>query len=131
MTNEEIIEEIKNALKPESNTSIYSFIDNAIKSKLKCLHDNMFMEISKDPTITPIVNHTIFPDDVIVAILNFKGIEISSIYEIDEVDCEYIDDGINIGYIFKVSLPKLIEKTVFSIEIDPNNESKEDDNRCE
>ena len=130
MANEEILEKIKNTIELESNKISYKFMNKSAEEKRKW-YDDMIISLSKDPTITPIVNHTKFPNDVIVAILNYKGIEISSIYEIDEVDCEYIDDGINVGYNFKVSLPKLIEKTVFSINIDLNKESKEENNKCE
>lgn len=130
MPNKETLKNLQASIEELTSENLqYHFINAYLQQNLQ-LYDKALMSLSKDPTITKIVNKTKFPDDVIILLLQSQGIDINNIYDLDLVEMDEIKGKDTIGYNIKISLPIRIEKVSIDITISDYNK-KEDDNRCE
>lgn len=130
MPNKETLKNLQASIEELTSENLqYHFINAYLQQNLQ-LYDKALMSLSKDPTITKIVNKTKFPDDVIILLLQSQGIDINNIYDLDLVEMDEIKGEDTIGYNIKISLPIRIEKVSIDITISDYNK-KEDDNRCE
>ena len=92
MINEDILKEIRDRVSEEASKHLYEFKPTSYEQKREWC-DQMLMAISEDPTISSDINHTKFPDDVIIKLLKSKGLEISDIRDIKSIDYKFYDNG--------------------------------------
>lgn len=76
-----------------------------IRDDYKDAIDNMFMNYSKDPTITESINHTGFPDDITVMLIELNtGYAVNSIMDFSSIKAVWHDDKYKTGYIFELEM---------------------------
>lgn len=119
-----ILKELKDNISKLAVDTLYNFHEMTHQEKYRW-YDDMITITSKDPTITTEINHTKFPDDAILILLENNGLSLNNINDLASIDMEPVNDDICIGYKFKIAFPVPVTSTI--IEINTNiNIQKED-----
>lgn len=72
--------------------------------------DKYLFSLSRDPKITKEINHSKFPDDVVLNIINTKGIKIDSISILKSFEATEIKEPNKCGYVFGITFESMVNK---------------------
>lgn len=125
--NRKVLEEIKEDVIRFGMANMYNFSESeSIREDYKKAIDDMLMSYSKDPVVTESINHTGFPDDITVMLIELNtGYKVNSIKDFSSVKTVWHNDKYKIGYIFELELAC----SSISVNVDINTEEGSD--KCE
>lgn len=117
-------EDVRDSVIKFGMANMYNFSKSEIiRDDYKDAIDNMFMNYSKDPTITKSINHTGFPDDIIIMLIELNtGYTVNSITDFYSVKAIWHNDKYKIGYIFELEM----SRSSISVNIDIDIEGESD-----
>jgi hypothetical protein len=115
MENEKLLNDLKDKISDVLSKRLYEFKMDHDQTREQ--YDQFILSLSKDDTRSSDINHTKFPDDIILLMLESQGIKISDIREIKSIDCEYIDNENEFGYRINVTFHKEVNIITLNIDI--------------
>lgn len=104
--NKKILRDVKEDVIRFGMANMYNFGESEdIMENHKKSIDQMIMSHSKDQTITPSINHTGFPDDIVIVLIELNtGYKVRSIEDFSSIKAVWHNDKYKIGYIFDLEL---------------------------
>lgn len=121
---EKILKEIAKEIINFSNDFSYNFNDPHKREALQKEIDKYLLSLSRDSKITEEINHSKFPDDVVLIIINSRGIKINSISILKSFDAIEIKEPYRCGYSFNITFESMVN--AITIECDIVSEKDED-----
>lgn len=122
--NEMILREIAKEVLNFSNDVSYNFNDPERKEELQKEIYKYLFSLSIDPKITEEINHSKFPDDVVLIIIRSRGIDISDITILKSFEAIEIQETERCGYKFNITFESMVNS--LTIECDIVSEDNED-----
>ena len=95
----------------------FRFGEELSLSRKQQLHDEYLLSLPVDPTITSEINHTKFPDETVLLLLEVQGAYFKDIHELESVDAIVIDEPGKFGYEFKITLAAPYNITTIELEL--------------
>lgn len=124
--NETILKEIAKEVLSFSNDISYNFNDPESKNELQKEIDKYLFSLSKDPKITEEINHSKFPDDVVLIIIRSRGININDISILKSFEAIEIQETKRCGYNFNITFESMVNSLTIECDIVSEDDEEKD-----